>query len=164
MKKIMNEYLGNILETEGERMNAMANVELLKKSQQNKLALIKNRIEKAERALTKLEAISDVDFEALRKKSFDNKEKLYELLLDYVPTVEEIDEASEMIEKLQAIGLKANRWQKNGNDRIYVEGFHHDKTFYIDLVKKQAKANRPGAISDMKDILEKANINGFELL
>ena len=55
----------------------------------------------------------------------------------------------EIIEKLQAQGLKVTRWTKYGHDRIYVKGFHYSKEYYIDLNRMVAVPNRPGTASDI---------------
>ncbi len=67
----------------------------------------------------------------------------------------------EIIEKLQAQGLKVTRWTKYGHDRIYVKGFHYSKEYYIDLIAKKAVPNRPGAVSDIRNHFATAGITAI---
>ncbi len=69
-----------------------------------------------------------------------------------------IETPEEIIEKLQAQGLRVKRWTKYGNDRIYVSGFHYSKEYYIDLNRMVAVPNRPGTASDIENHLATAGI------
>jgi hypothetical protein len=59
----------------------------------------------------------------------------------------------EIIELLRKQGLNAKLWEKYGKCRIYVDGFHYSKSFYIDIIEKKVVANRPGAVSTTKGLL-----------
>lgn len=59
----------------------------------------------------------------------------------------------EIIKELQNKDLNARLWENYGKSRIYVDGFHYSKSFYIDLVGKKVICNRPGAVSSAQNIL-----------
>ena len=69
-----------------------------------------------------------------------------------------IETPEEIIERLQAQGLKVTRWSKYGHDRVYVSGFHYSKEYYIDLIRMVAVPNRPGTASDIANHFAAAGI------
>ena len=65
-----------------------------------------------------------------------------------------MDTKTELLKYFSEQNLKANLWEKNGKSRIYVQGFHYSKTFYVDLTNNTIKCNRPGAVSTARAIME----------
>ena len=74
-----------------------------------------------------------------------------------------VETPEEIIEKLQAQGLRVTRWTKYGHDRIYVKGFHYSKEYYIDPNRMVAVPNRPGAASDIRNHFAAAGITAVAI-
>ena len=88
-------------------------------------------------------------WEIYRKLEGDHRAKLSLALKTAWREASSVETPEEIIEKLQAQGLRVKRWTKYGNDRLYVSGFHYSKEYYIDLIRMVAVPNRPGAASDI---------------
>jgi len=97
-------------------------------------------------------------WEIYRTLEGDHEAKLSLALRTAWRETSSIETPEEIIEKLQAQGLRVKRWTKGGNDRLYVSGFHYSKEYYIDLIAKKAVPNRPGAVSDIRNHFEAAGI------
>jgi hypothetical protein len=91
---------------------------------------------------------------AVKENSNLNYRVQFGLELSALYSLNNKSEEEIIIEKLQAKGLQANLWEKHSMKRIYVQGFHYSKSFYIDLVEKKVVCNRPGACSDANEILD----------
>ena len=88
-------------------------------------------------------------WEVYRTLEGDHRAKLSLALKTAWREASSVETPEEIIEKLQAQGLKVTRWTKYGHDRIYVKGFHYSKEYYIDLIRMVAVPNRPGTASDI---------------
>jgi len=101
-------------------------------------------------------------WEIYRTLEGDHRAKLALALIQaWSESRESSETPEEIIEKLQAQGLRVKRWTKGGNDRLYVSGFHYSKEYYIDFLAKKAVPNRPGAVSDIRNHLATAGITSI---
>jgi len=70
-----------------------------------------------------------------------------------------VNEVQSFLEKLQALGCISVRvWEKAGHSRVYVDGFHASKSFYVNQITGEVVPNRPGAQADAVEILENAGV------
>jgi len=58
---------------------------------------------------------------------------------------------------------KVTIWEKYGKQRIYVDGFHSDKSFYYDVIENNVVPSRQGASSDAINIFKIANIESYKI-
>jgi len=69
----------------------------------------------------------------------------------------------EIVAIMENQDAKTRVWEKYGKSRIYVDGFHYSKSFYIDMNSKEIVCNRAGTWSTAENMAAELVNQGFKI-